>query len=37
MTVVADGPPERLPGGDTVGVSVVVWIVTVLTFQVLLG
>ena len=37
LTVLVDGPPERLPGGDTVLVFVAIWMVTVLTFQVLLG
>ena len=37
LTTWFEGPPEVLPGGDTVLASVTVWMVTVLTFQVLLG
>lgn len=32
-----EGPPEVVPGGDTVLPSVTVWMVTLLRFQVLCG
>ena len=37
LTPSFEGPPEVLPGGDTVLLSVDTSMVTVLTFQVLLG